>query len=92
MHRIYLRSRFVTNQFFCRQLSVSVVGNSKWNPVLHERHADLGRHVYETFTVSALIKQYPHWNAARLDGFVQGTLCFYIHQVLIVEFLVYIFP
>ena len=49
--------------------------NNKWNPVVRQRNADLGRHVFEAYAVRTLIDQHPDLNAGEIHDITQGT-CF----------------
>jgi len=59
-----------------RCLSGAIALNNKWNPVVRERNADVGRHVFESFVVRALIEQNTDMGAAEIYEVTQGAFSF----------------
>lgn len=48
--------------------------NENWNPIVRQRNADVGKHVFEAFAVRTLIDNHPELNAGEIHDVTQGTI------------------
>ena len=50
-----------------------ISSSDNWNPVVRQRNADVGKHVFEAFAVRTLINHHPDLNAGEIHDVTQGN-------------------
>ncbi|XP_066931738.1 uncharacterized protein [Clytia hemisphaerica] len=57
-----------------RCLSLTAQHLNNWNPVIRKRNTDVGKHVFEAFSVRTLIDQHPELNGGEIHDVTQGLV------------------